>query len=113
MKDLILILKKRFYNEIKAGTKKWDYRIATPEWKSRLEGKDGEEKGFNGILCKMGYPKKGDPEKELRRPWKGFIKMELEDKRFKRKLRKELLEMFAKHIKKGEKIVVYAIRVND
>jgi hypothetical protein len=113
MKDLILILKKRFYNEIKSGEKKWDYRIATPEWKSRLEGKEGEEKAFNGILCKMGYPKKGDTEKELRRHWKGFVKMDIEDERFPKTLIGPLREMFKGRIKEGKKIEVYAIRVND
>ncbi|HAS6506889.1 TPA: ASCH domain-containing protein [Vibrio parahaemolyticus] len=50
--------------------KKYEYRLQTDYWRKRLEGREYDE-----VHIKLGYPKSGDTEKILVRPWKGFEEM--------------------------------------
>ena len=65
-------------------------REITPYWMKRLEGKE-----FSEIIIKRGYPKKGDPEKIITRPWQGWHLMKIKHEHF-----------------GNEPVSVYAIRVN-
>lgn len=67
MKILILNLKREYFEEIKTGIKKEEYRLCTPYWKKRLENKN-----FEDLIIRLGYPKRGDKEKELTFPYKGY-----------------------------------------
>jgi len=90
MSDLHLNLKGEYFDQIKSGEKLYEYREITPYWEKRLEGKE-----FDNILIRRGYPKRGDTERTIVRPWKGYIRQRLLHKHF------------------GEKLVsVYAIIVN-
>lgn len=62
---LRLNLKGEYFDEIKAGRKPLEYRLAS-KWEHRLQ------KPFTDILLLRGYPKRGDESKMLRRPWKGY-----------------------------------------
>ena len=75
--DLHLNLKGGYFDQIKSGEKLYEYREITPYWEKRLEGKE-----FNKIYIKRGYPKKGDPEKIIIRPWKGYVKTHLKHEHF-------------------------------
>lgn len=66
MADLHLNLNGEYFDQIKAGVKFFEYRLAT-KWAKRLEGK-----AFDRILIKRGYPKKGDQGRIIERPWRGF-----------------------------------------
>lgn len=66
MADLHLNLKGEYFDDIKAGTKPWEYRLAS-KWLKRLSGKS-----FDRIFVKRGYPKSGDLELILEKPWRGF-----------------------------------------
>jgi hypothetical protein len=66
MADLHLNLKGEYFDQIKAGTKLFEYRLAA-KWAKRLEGKT-----FGCIYIKRGYPKTGDQERIIERPWRGF-----------------------------------------
>lgn len=66
MKILHLNLKKEYFQAIKAGHKKYEYRLAET-WLKRLEGKS-----FDIVLIKCGYPKANDSERIIQRPWRGF-----------------------------------------
>lgn len=66
MADLHLNLKGEYFDAIKAGSKPWEYRLAS-KWLKRLE-----DKSFNRILLKRGYPKAGDLDRIEERPWRGF-----------------------------------------
>jgi len=50
MNTLNLTIYKQYFDEIRAGTKKEEYRIAKPYWIKRLRGKH-----FDQILFRNGY----------------------------------------------------------
>lgn len=66
MADLHLNLKGEYFDAIKAGTKTHEFRLAE-KWTKRLAGKS-----FDRILIKRGYPKSGDTERIIERPWRGY-----------------------------------------
>jgi len=66
MAYLHLNLKGDYFDQIKAGTKDREYRLAA-KWMKRLEGKT-----FDGMMLKRGYPARGDAERIIERPWRGF-----------------------------------------
>jgi hypothetical protein len=71
LKDLVLNLKTEYYDDIFSGEKKFEYRLIGDYWKKRLTA-DGQIKQFRRIVIRKGYPKKGDPHRELIRPWVGI-----------------------------------------
>lgn len=66
MADLHLNLKGEYFDQIKAGTKPFEFRLAS-KWAKRLAGKV-----FDRIWIKRGYPKAGDAERIIERPWRGY-----------------------------------------
>ena len=52
---LTLPLKRRYFDQIKSGTKKEEYRNANDYWTKRVKGKR-----FDVIEFKLGYPERGD-----------------------------------------------------
>lgn len=64
MKILHLNLKKKYFDQIKAGTKTIELRLATDYWRERLVGRCYDE-----IHLKCGYPKKGDTTRIIKRKW--------------------------------------------
>lgn len=69
MKPLILNLKTEYFNAIKDGTKPEEFRLFSDYWTKRLLDNKGEFKTFSKIIIRRGYPKSGDPEREIIRPW--------------------------------------------
>ena len=66
MPDLHLNLKVEYYEDIKAGTKLYEFRLWS-KWQRKLEGKD-----FQRVFVKKGYPKRGDMARIIERPWRGY-----------------------------------------
>lgn len=66
MADLHLNLKGEYFDQIKAGVKPFEFRLHE-KWSKRLAGKV-----FDRIWIKRGYPKSGDPERIIERPWRGY-----------------------------------------
>lgn len=64
---LVLNLKGEYFDAIKAGEKTHEFRLCTPHWSKRLVGKE-----FDEVVIRRGYPKAGDPEREIVQPWRGF-----------------------------------------
>ena len=77
MKNLILNLKREYFEQIKSGIKTEEYRVCTPYWQKRLEGKS-----FDKIIIKLGYPKNSEVEKIMEFPWKGYKKKKIIHKHF-------------------------------
>jgi hypothetical protein len=67
MSDLHLALKAEYFEAIRAGTKTEEYRLTTPYWRKRLEGRS-----FDQIELTWGYPKADDQSRRLLRPWRGY-----------------------------------------
>ncbi len=92
--NLILNVKGKYFKEIQSGEKEFEYRLVNKYWTSRLSYYL-QDKDFDGIIIKLGYPKNGDRDKILERPWRGV----------------EIIAIT--HPEFGEKPVkVFAIRVN-
>lgn len=77
MKILTLNLKREYFEQIKSGIKTEEYRLCTPYWSKRLEGKT-----FDKIIIKLGYPKNSEVEKIMEFPWKGYKKKKITHKHF-------------------------------
>lgn len=72
MKILTLSLKKQWFDKIKSGEKKEEYRELKEYWKKRLfESNDISSdkwhlsKSFDRLVFSLGYPKAGDKERHL------------------------------------------------
>jgi len=66
--DLILHVKKEYFDEILSGKKLFEYRRRSPYWKKRLR-----KKTFSAIQICSGYPKKGDKDRIIHLKWLGFL----------------------------------------
>ncbi|MHC8353789.1 ASCH domain-containing protein [Pseudomonas sp. LB3P81] len=67
MATLTLALKGEYFDAIKAGTKPEEFRLLTPYWRKRLEGRSYER-----IELTKGYPARGDQPRRLSLPWRGY-----------------------------------------
>lgn len=67
MKTLHLHVKKKWFDDIKAGRKPNEYRLVNPYWIARLFM--AQEYDQINVYC--GYPKAGDTERTLTFPWNG------------------------------------------
>jgi hypothetical protein len=64
---LTLPLKGEYFDQIKAGTKPEEFRLVTPYWRRRLEGRT-----YDRIELTLGYPLRDDDARRLVLPWKGY-----------------------------------------
>lgn len=77
MRTLTLSLKAVYFNQIKDGLKAEEYRLCTPYWAKRLEGKT-----YDQIVLTLGYPGRHDESRRLVRPWRGFTVKTIVDPHF-------------------------------
>lgn len=87
---LTLNLKAVYFDQIKSGCKKFEYRVTSKYWRTRLDGRQ-----YTEIKIRLGYPKSGDKSREITRPWLGY------------EIQKVQHELFG-----TEPVEVFAIRVN-
>lgn len=66
--DLVLPLKREYFEQIKAGTKTEEYRLVNDYWRARLYAKK-----YKRIVLTLGYPKRDDAERRLVLPYKGYV----------------------------------------
>lgn len=64
---LTLPLNGVYFDQIKAGTKTEEYRLVTPFWRKRIEGRT-----YDRIVLTRGYPKASDHARRLTLPWRGW-----------------------------------------
>lgn len=67
MKVLTINLIGRYFHQIKDGVKAYEYRLRNPFWTKRLVGRQ-----YDLIRICWGYPKKGDFDREMIIPWRGY-----------------------------------------
>ncbi|EFW77550.1 MULTISPECIES: hypothetical protein [Pseudomonas] len=67
MATLTLALKGEYFDAIKAGNKPEEFRLRTPYWCKRLEGRI-----YDRIELTKGYPARGDETRRLSLPWNGY-----------------------------------------
>lgn len=68
-RTLTLPLKGEYFDQIKAGTKVEEYRLRSPYWSKRINGR-----AYDRIVLTRGYPTGGGVEGETRltRQWRGY-----------------------------------------
>jgi len=66
-KNLILNVKKRYFDVIKSGDKNIEYRQVKDFWIKRICNKQ-----FNNVIIVHGYPKTRDATNSIVFPWNGF-----------------------------------------
>ncbi len=66
-KVLHLSLKAEYFHAIRDGTKPEEFRLMTPYWAKRLQGRQ-----YVAIHLTLGYPARDDHARHLRRQWRGF-----------------------------------------
>lgn len=64
---LTLPLKAEYFDAIKDGTKLEEFRLVTPFWRKRIEGRS-----YTSVVLTKGYPKAGDSERRIEVPWLGY-----------------------------------------
>lgn len=67
--NLILHLKRQYFDEIKSGAKTEEYRLVTAYWAKRLENRN-----YDRVILFCGYPKRGDADRMISFPWRGYQK---------------------------------------
>lgn len=80
-----------YFNEIKAGTKPFEFRLMTEYWRKRIE-----DRTYDSVLITWGYPAAADESRRLARPWRGY------------EIQRITHEFFG-----PRPVLVYAIRVNE
>lgn len=68
LSDLVLPLKKDYFEAIRDGCKVEEYRLCNDYWFKRLSGKE-----FRNVVLTLGYPKSGDESRRIVRPWQGYV----------------------------------------
>lgn len=66
-KNLTIPVKGVYFDQIKAGTKTEEFRLVTPYWRNRLDGRF-----YDTVTLTRGYPPASDTERRLTLPWRGF-----------------------------------------
>jgi hypothetical protein len=68
--QLVLHLKKQYFEQIKRGQKTMEFRLKTPYWHKRLVGRK-----YDTIRLLCGYPKADDKENQIICRFKGYRPM--------------------------------------
>ncbi|NML34884.1 ASCH domain-containing protein [Paraburkholderia antibiotica] len=77
MADLILPLKREYFEAIRRGEKVEEYRLYNAYWYRRLAMRD-----FDHIVLMLGYPKADDHERRIVRPWRGYVERTIQHPHF-------------------------------
>ncbi|MGN8022086.1 ASCH domain-containing protein [Phyllobacterium sp. 22229] len=70
---LTIPLKREYFEAIKSGEKKEEYRLRNDYWNRRLFGNSIEPIPFDYIELTLGYPKAADTARRLILPWRGLL----------------------------------------
>lgn len=64
---LVLPVKGIYFDQMMAGTKVFEYRLRTPYWRKRLEGRT-----YDRVCVTRGYPAASDHDRRLVVAWLGY-----------------------------------------
>lgn len=67
MANLTLPLKRKWFEQIKAGFKTEEYRLDNSHWRKRIEGKE-----FEKVIVTLGYPSRDNLARRIEFPWNGY-----------------------------------------
>lgn len=66
--DLVLPLKKEYFDAIRNGDKTEEYRLRNEFWTKRIIGKK-----FDRVILTLGYPKADDASRRIICPWRSYV----------------------------------------
>ncbi len=69
VEQLVLPVKRKWFTQIKDGTKTEEYRLVNDYWSKRLVNKT-----FGKVVITLGYPKRDDISRRIELPWRGYYK---------------------------------------
>lgn len=72
MNILTLRLKAVYFHDIANEVKPWEYRLATPYWRTRIEGRQ-----YDYVLLTLGYPARTNLDHQMLKPWRGYVEQPL------------------------------------
>lgn len=75
--NLTLVLQGEYFDEIVAGTKREEYRLCTPYWTTRLDGRT-----YETLTLTRGYPPASDTANRLVLPWCGCTRTRIQHPHF-------------------------------
>ena len=78
MADILLRVKKKYFDEVLEGTKRHEYWRVTPYWTARLVGRTYG----NIIYCKGNYGSEKNPDNIQIFPWYGVLKTKIKHEEF-------------------------------
>ena len=67
--DLTIPVNGAYFDQIKAVTKVEEYRLVTPFWAKRLEGRD-----YRNVVMTRGYPRADGATRRLTLRWRGYTR---------------------------------------
>lgn len=67
MKNITIPLNGVYFDQIKAGTKLEEYRLANYYWTKRLLGRN-----YDRLILTRGYPRKDDEDRRINLKYRGF-----------------------------------------
>lgn len=76
-RDLRIAVRREYFEQIDAGTKPYEYRLANDYWKKRLVNRE-----YETVTITLGYPKKGDKSRERTYPYHGYKVTQIQHKEF-------------------------------
>ncbi|TKU71493.1 ASCH domain-containing protein [Citrobacter sp. wls710] len=77
MANLQLAVKGEYFDQMKAGVKKFEYRLQTDYWRKRLVNRDYEH-----LIITKGYPRADDLERRIDVPYCGYVEESITHKHF-------------------------------
>lgn len=72
MKALTLHVNRKYFEQIKSGEKKYEYRLKSAYWKKRLKNKE-----YDQVVIKLGYPKNHERDKTITFGWNSYDEVEI------------------------------------
>jgi hypothetical protein len=72
MSALTLPLKAEYFDAIRDGSKPEEFRLVTPFWRKRIEGRI-----YDQVVLTKGYPSASDETRRLTVPWQGYRRITL------------------------------------
>lgn len=67
MTTLVLPVKRVYFEQIRDCSKSEEFRLTTPYWTRRIEGRT-----YDKVEITLGYPAAGDKSRRIVRPWRGY-----------------------------------------
>ncbi|NYA42915.1 ASCH domain-containing protein [Serratia fonticola] len=86
MSNLQLAVKAEYFEAMKRGEKKFEYRLLNDYWRKRLVNRE-----YDRLIITLGYPRKDDAERRIDVPYRGYKLQSITHKHF----GTELVNVFA------------------